>query len=222
MKLKEIYRPQSRQEVDRILQKNGYTRLGKGAFGAVYEKPNIPYVLKIFSSRDEAYLEFIRLAQAYSNNPHFPKFYGKVVRVTKDYYAIRMEKLTKFNPHEVGDYSYALFDYIQDGIDDGELSYHPELKEACDLVRKNLLSHYLFDHKDESFMMRGNTLVIVDAVLDQYGYEQQKWSPEPQLDEPETNQTKNIKKIQWYNSDDEISKQLCIKEEFAYNGSKEN
>ena len=218
-KIQEIYRPQSRQEVDRLLQKNGYTRLGKGVFGAVYEKPNKPYVLKIFSSRDHGYLSFIKLVKSHQNNPHFPKFFGNVFQVTKNYYAIRMEKLTKFKPHEVGDYSYAIFDYIHDGIDDGELINYPDLKMACDLIRKNLLSHYLFDYKDESFMMRGNTIVITDAVLDEYGHEQQKWTPEPMLDEPEIKST-NTKKIQWY--DDELLKQLGLKEEIIFNGSKEN
>lgn len=203
--INEISRPQTRQGVDALLRGAGYVRLGKGMFGAVYEKPGNAYVLKVFSARDKAYLEFISLAQSHRDNPHFPKFLSKVIRVTKDYYAIKMERLTPFNPHKVGDYAYALFDYIQDGVDDGELADQSELKAACDLVRKSLLSHYLFDHKDESFMMRGNTVVIADAVLDPAGSEEMRYSPEPSLDEPAN---PSAKKKPWDDDDDELLKSL--------------
>lgn len=206
MTLCEITRPQSRQAVDRILASSGYHRLGAGTFGAVYQKPSQSYVLKVFSSKDQAYRDFIRLAQEHPSNPHFPRYFGKLIRVTNDYHAIRMERLTPFNPHALGDHAYALADYIQSGIDDGELRNFPKLKAACDLVRTKLLSHYWFDAKDESFMMRGDTIVITDAVLDPVGQEEMKQNPEPKLD-PVHGQPPDQPKAPW-DDDDELLRQL--------------
>jgi hypothetical protein len=180
--LDEMTRPQTRQQVNQILTAAGYRRLGKGMFGAIYEKPGSQYVLKVFSALDAAFLDFTKLARAHQDNPHFPKFYGKLVQVTNDYYAIRMEKLTPFNPHLFGDAGYALFDYIQDGKDGAELNDYPALKSACDLVRTKLLSIYVFDHKNEAFMVRGNTIVITDPALDLTAKGEMRWSPEPPLD----------------------------------------
>lgn len=179
VKINEITLPQTRQDVNQILMAAGYKRLGTGMFAAVYEKPGSPYVLKVFSAKDNAYQDFIKLAKEHQDNPHFPKFYGKLLRITKNYFAIRMEKLSVFDPHHFGEKAYALFDYIQDGQPVAELNDEPLLREACDLVRRKLLSHYVFDHKDEAFMTREDTIVITDPALDLSAKENLRWSPEP-------------------------------------------
>jgi hypothetical protein len=186
MRISEVTRHPSRQAVNTVLQAAGYTRLGAGLFGAAYEKPGRPYVLKVFTAQDQGYLDFLTLAQAHQDNPHFPRFYKRLVPVTKDYYAIRMEKLTPFDPHQFGEFAYDLFDYIQDGTPTPALEGYPELRAACDLVRTKLLVRYHFDHKDGAFMLRGHTIVITDPVLDTYAQDALRWSPEPPLDRPAT------------------------------------
>lgn len=180
--LTDTSRPQTRAAADKLLQAAGYQRIGKGDFGAVYEKPGRNYVLKVFTVVDRGYRNFISLALAHQDNPHFPRFSGKLIRVTPNYYAIRMEKLTPFDPQAVGDYAYAIFDYIQDGQPEPDLEPYPELRAACDLVRKTLLSQYHFDHKDGSFMMRGQTIVITDPVLDLAAKDDVRGDPRHQLE----------------------------------------
>lgn len=92
MRLVEFTRPKSISHAMEILQGAGYKPLGMGSFGAVYQKPGASYVLKLFDSADVGYQQYIALAQK-NPNPHFPKFFGKMIKVTEDYYAVRMERL---------------------------------------------------------------------------------------------------------------------------------
>jgi len=194
MLLNELTRP---DDIDYVLTRGGYKRLGSGMFATVYEKPGVAYVLKVFSVEDHAYLDFIKLAREHQDNPHFPKFYGKLVRINKSFYGIRMERLSRFDPHKFGDVAYELFDYIQDGIG-SVLDNDPELKDACDLVRKNLLTKYHFDNKNDACMVRGNIIVITDPVLDLYAKELIKQSP----------LNMHNKKPKWTDDDDRILAQL--------------
>lgn len=173
-RLDEISRPASRLDADQVLRRAGYQRLGKGSFGAVYQKPGRPYVLKVISSRDRSYLDFIALARAHSTNPHFPRFYGKLVRVTPEYYGVRMEPLKPYrhDPTTIADYL-TLRDY--QGNPNSYLSMrrddafefmeeYPDLRAACDLIIDNLLTKYPHDIKQDNLMLRGNTIVITDPV----------------------------------------------------------
>lgn len=90
--VQEITRPDTQEEASKYLEKQGYQLLGAGYYATVMNKPGTPHVLKLFDHTDKGYLEFVALAMA-TNNPHFPQFRGKPMRITKDYYAIRMERL---------------------------------------------------------------------------------------------------------------------------------
>lgn len=170
----EITRPSSRIEVDKLLQSAGYYRIGKGAFAAVYHKLGSSYALKIFDSNDRAYLDFISLVKS-NNNKHFPIFYGKVIKITSTYSAIRMELLNpyKYNEENIRNYMRLRDSNLsspnkEDAID--FMNNNPELKQACDLIIDNLLNKYKQDLKQSNLMSRGNTIVITDPVKDENAF----------------------------------------------------
>lgn len=78
-----------------VLLKNGFHPLGSGGFGTVWSHPKLSYVLKVFISTDTAYTAWISTARKHTDNIHMPKFISKrIVSVTSEVSAIRMEKLT--------------------------------------------------------------------------------------------------------------------------------
>lgn len=176
-RLDEISRPATRKDVDAVLRKAGYKRLGYGAYGAVYQKSGSNYVLKIFDSNDRAYLDFIDFSKRHSNNPHFPKFFGKVVKVTHRYYAVKVELLSPYKGDSthfreyIKNRDYAIkkpesliAEIVNDALD--ELSNYPSLLQACDLLIDEFGKKHRFDIKDENIMMRGDTIVFVDPIAD--------------------------------------------------------
>ena len=71
----------------------GFRMIGEGFFGMVFSNPSLPYVLKIFTAQDHAYVTWLKYCLANQNNPHVPKFRGKLVRLGGKVMAVRMEKL---------------------------------------------------------------------------------------------------------------------------------
>ncbi len=211
--LTETVRPQTRRLADEVLRRAGYQRLGHGHFGAVYRRPGSSYVLKVFSAKDKAYLDFIALAQNHSDNPHFPKFFGKVVPVTPAYSAVRMEPLTPYrhDPVTIDDYL-RLRDYHgepssylmlrrEDSIE--FMEFYPRLREACDLIIDHLLTKYERDIRRDNIMRRGETLVMIDPVK----YFDHTDEPEnlPYVSPPDDS---SMTKPGWLPSDEELLKNL--------------
>ena len=171
--LNELARPKTRVQADEILRNAGYSRLGNGAFGAVYRKPGKPYVLKVFTAKDQAYRDFVALAMAHKNNPHFPRFIGNIVHVTPDICAIRMEPLTPYKHNHSLITMYLRWrdyksndpnNFISIELENAKEILTPKLKKACDLIIDNLMTRYACDLKQENLMMRGSTIVFTDPV----------------------------------------------------------
>lgn len=78
--------------IEQLIKEFGFKYPQSGGRGTVISHSNLPYVVKIFDKRDKGYIEFIKLALQHRDNPHFPKFRGKLVEFDK-FYAVRMEKL---------------------------------------------------------------------------------------------------------------------------------
>ena len=168
----ELSRP-SRDKAEHMLVKAGYRQLGRGVSGgAVFQKPGASYVLKLFDARDEAYLTFVRLASR-NHNPHFPKFFGKPIRITDNYFAVRTEPLqpsTNLEEVEIIDrYIIAKRDNMN-GWWRPEFEYFSdksELREACDLIAMMLRQSghdFICDVHLKNVMMRGSVLVLSDPV----------------------------------------------------------
>jgi hypothetical protein len=166
-----------------VLNNYGFRSLGYGSFGVVWENPKLPYVLKVFSSKDSAYIDWISVARQNKNNPHMPRFVSaRLLTITPEVLAIRMEKLfpvinqeknvvfesamllqERYNPSEqiksVG------FD-----TDQRNLRYYcqtnPTWLPALDIVKNfSNNSGYRLDFHNKNVMMRdADTLVITDPV----------------------------------------------------------
>lgn len=162
-KLKEFTRPGKRDDYQKILHNAGYRLIGQGGQAEVYHKPGKEYVLKIFSSRDYAYQDFLKLVMAHPNK-HFPKIIGKLVKVSPSVYAVRLEPLSSLTDWEGYD---AVRDYMAGRLDDEQeqwLEERPELLDALRLITSELGEHSRDLHAG-NVMMRGNDLVIIDPVF---------------------------------------------------------
>ena len=174
--LDEVTRPAMNDAVN-ILRKAGYRILGTGVFGAVFGKPDANHVLKLFSATDKAYIDFVNLVRE-NPNPHFPRFKGKLMKITDEYYAIQMEKLTPIYGPEGVELAQLMNNYSRGAGHQG-MKYQtkteviekmrklektqPGIRRACLLIAKRIPSRRIDIH-DENIMMREQTVVITDPV----------------------------------------------------------
>ena len=88
-------------DFNKRLQELGYDIefMGRGGRGAVYKRPNDPYVIKIFHE-DIDYLRYIKYVMTHQDNPHVPKIRGKLFKIDSDTYMIRMEELEPIDPRD--------------------------------------------------------------------------------------------------------------------------
>jgi len=174
--LNEITRPADWIEAEYILFMAGYKRLDRrdAVYAQVYAKPGSPYVLKLFQSKDTAYMAFVDLVMK-NKNIHFPVFKGRMIRVTNLYHAIQMERLTPVvEIHELGDpltiaqtmenYMSAVSSEYRERQMNLIEKHQPGIKAACDLIADKLTPTYELDLHSQNIMMRGNVLVITDPV----------------------------------------------------------
>ena len=158
-----------------ILRRAGYKQLGSGTFAYVYAKQDAPNCLKLFVAKDTAYIEFINLAMS-NPNPHFPKFKGKLMKITNHYYAIQMERLSPIDYVEMRTMMYAIDNYTSDIYYSGKASdaslanmeevekKQPGITKACEAIATTITRGRSLDMHRGNFMMRGNVLVITDPV----------------------------------------------------------
>ena len=173
--LDEITRPNSIKNAEEVLKKAGYEKLGEGLYADVFAKSGADHVLKLFDESDNAYRMFVNMT-IQNPNTHFPKFKGKMMKVTNDYYAIRMENLERLSTANyqklelMRDYIYS---YVWNKIQ--PLSWatsmeklekaQPGIKKACDLIAHLIINDNLrLDLHMRNAMMRGNTIVFTDPV----------------------------------------------------------
>jgi hypothetical protein len=166
-----------------VLNNYGFKVLGYGSFGVVWENPKLPYVLKVFSANDSAYIDWISVARQNKNNPHMPRFVSaKLLTITPEVLAIRMEKLfpvinqeknvvfesdmllqERYNPSEQ-------INSVGFDTDQRNLRYYcqtnPTWLPALDIVKNfSNNSGYRLDFHNKNVMMRdADTLVITDPV----------------------------------------------------------
>lgn len=164
------------------LNKQGWKRIGKGAYGIVYEHPNFSYVFKIFYN-DPAYFTYFNWAKQHQSNKHVPKIKGKYIKINSKTYAVRMEKLKpfpsddsvleKYIDPDLQSKNKIKIDYYRN-IDKLVLftnlpylkEYFPELYEVIGYIKNNfsLLSQ---DLHSGNIMLRNDTIVITDPVATQ-------------------------------------------------------
>jgi hypothetical protein len=173
-----------------VMTNNGFTPLGKGNFGTVWEHPNLPYVLKVFSDTDVAYINWVAVAQQNKNNPHMPKFISpRLMRIVPGVVAIRTERLTRIDKDTYRMLKPPLDVMVEEAtinrtsaseIIESELwkllkfnsfmaycKAYPEFVPALDLVIKSIMQPgYRPDLHDDNIMMRGPIIVFTDPVFE--------------------------------------------------------
>lgn len=171
-------------QVGHLLMRRGFTRLGGGTFGEVFQPPGKDYVLKLIDADDRAYLDFIRKAKP-SGNPHFPQVIGAPVRVTSMVNAVRLEPLQQLTRSR-NDEREALVWFTwaaqepnwmerlkEPGMEHHQrivmdlLEKHPNLVRAMELLRqwKSATPGARWDLHPGNIMMRGTVPVIIDPWM---------------------------------------------------------
>ncbi len=80
--------------IDAYLSKYGYTRLGKGGYGAVYRNDKQNKVLKVFKN-DPLYKEWVQFSRANPNNVFLPKFRSNVIEFNNGVNGVMIEPLDR-------------------------------------------------------------------------------------------------------------------------------
>lgn len=155
-RINEVTRPKY-WDAFHLLQKAGWQQLDDGGYSNVLHHPDKDYIVKLVSD-DVAYWAFLR-AIGGSQNPYWPRFRGKPVRLRSSdpedtNFAVRMEKLREITNTEyvkfAGDYRY--------GAD-------PDIVEAKAVIDK-LKKRFRLDMKRDNIMVRPGDghFVIIDPV----------------------------------------------------------
>lgn len=177
-------------EWHKVLSVNGFKSMGSGSFGTVWEHINLPYVLKVFSDTDIAYIDWISTAIEHKSNSHMPKFVSpKPFTIVPGVMAVRMEKLTRISedaymmlkpmnsiidvatieripPSEIidrrdGSWSSRFIPFIE------YCKKYPDFIPALDIVYESIMKPgRRSDLHDENIMMRGPVMVFSDPVFD--------------------------------------------------------
>jgi len=139
-----------------------FKKIGSGKYASVFAHPKYPYALKIFM-KDSAYLRWIEFAQSNQSNPYVPKLRGKVVKITSNVFAIRIEKLKR-----VSGSAYSKFDeeYRKCISDKNYTSDDENLNDVFAEFKKN---KKLLDLHGENVMSRGSQLVVLDPYYNWFG-----------------------------------------------------
>lgn len=153
-----------------FLKSHGFTGLGMGAFGAVYEKPGYPWVFKIFTG-DPAYKRYLDYVIRNQSNPYVPKIKGGIIRINQNTFAVRMEKLTPMPnaiPRKVADLYWRLRNINRaSDLNRKDLEWmqknYPEILPILDALSR--VSGDRLDIHHKNMMMRGKTPVLVDPVI---------------------------------------------------------
>lgn len=175
MKIYELFKPPEMKDLHRkkynfsgsffsIMHKYGLRKFGEGGFSDVFGSDELPYIIKIFAVEDHCYMSYVN-AVMNNDNPHFPKFRGKPMRVNEFLYAIRIEKLTKGGAGKQNHLSACklLREYLTDEIASSEIeqTFGEKMVEALDFIRRSQGGCSL-DMNQGNIMYRGDVPVIID------------------------------------------------------------
>lgn len=161
----------------RFMGDQGFHMLGYGLSGAVFTHRAFHgrYVLKVF--QDKFYEEFVKMVQA-NPSPHFPRFVGRLMKVTPEVSMVRIEVLKDMTNAQFEQMIGGQLDFIDlkmaaEDIATGEMDMD-ELE--VDLSTRHLETFFqamvmTYSHKPdgarydlhaENIMLRGSVLVIAD------------------------------------------------------------
>ncbi len=172
--LLEVTRPSSMFTAAQELKKHGWVWLSQGGFSELYENPKYRYVLKLYANEDIAYTQFIAFTRQYPS-PHWPKFIGLPVKVTKDYSAIRIERLRPLLRSDTAiNVVQTMNSYLNDLFYKKAARWVEKIREWPSMFQAlDDLYYHLVQPDEEGIavdislsntMLRGKTLVLTDPV----------------------------------------------------------
>jgi len=156
------------------METQGFKHIGHGSFSSVYLKDGYPWMFKLWS-HDPAYLWWITWAAKHQDNPNVPRVKGLPVKIAKDTYVVRLEKLRGLIRRE-GNLSkgYDKLAYLVDRIESvDDLSkedlqwIRSEYPGVYDILRviQRAGSDFVVDLHGDNIMLRGQVPVITDPVV---------------------------------------------------------
>ena len=164
--------------LNKNLNKLGWTKAGAGAYSSVYKNPNKSFVLKINKRPDKGYEEYVNVIKRYRNK-HFPRISDmKVMKIGKDnYYVYLIEKLkalprSDLIAFDIKDAIDALYGCDYKDMGESLLEYfdkmplfrrNPDLIRAVYIVANNIGYNFDIDIHGGNIMKRADgTIVITD------------------------------------------------------------
>jgi len=152
------------------LEELGFTKLGRGAYGVVFEKPGYPWVFKVFNN-DPGYFTYLNFARNNQNLSAVPRIKGKFIRINDNTYSVRMEKLYPVNRDELHNLLETLRQFFktddpvgyQDQIDKLNEEY-PDIAAVMERLTK-LGKFYIDLHSDNIMQRKDGSLVITDPLV---------------------------------------------------------
>jgi hypothetical protein len=142
-----------------------YIHLGDGGFADVFQIRNTRYVIKIFDNDDCGYLNYITWVMQNQHNKYVPKIKGKLVRVSKKVWAVRMEQLSQ-STNDQKNKAHAIAEYLYQCAGDWDDIYTP-YRDDQDLVdiMKFLVPYWsMIDLHSHNIMNRDGQMVITDPL----------------------------------------------------------
>lgn len=173
MRLFELNRPSSILAARRVLDTAGYDQIGDGANALVFAKYGSPFVLKLFNNTDTGFPWFVNYTKKIPSQ-HWPKFRSGLIRVTADYSAIRVERLTEVSEsysNELEDLLNELVWCVQQTMPDKTMLYDvknafPEtfFEDVYKMLEAAEKSGHAIDLHSGNIMMRGDVMVVIDPL----------------------------------------------------------
>lgn len=172
--LMELTFPSTIQDAGEILKKYGYKRIGVTgtAYARVYHKEGENSVLKLYDSNDYAFTKFVNFCIQHPNE-HLPKFGKRSIEIPgTEYHAVRMEMLKEGKYYDLTEAA-KIFSYMAGSgyYDDEDFLDWKGSNHTLFLAFRMLINAFSgdstvqFDLHANNFMMRGDTIVIIDPLL---------------------------------------------------------
>lgn len=164
-----ISRRRWERELRSVIDRYNLTRLGAGAYGAVYSLPGKDYVLKIFTTDDVGYMKWVEYCLAHPSK-WVPKL-SRPVTLSAHLSAVRVEPLTPITDSSMGVSLHELINALNQPDVSGREFYNrifpgilddPDFFDIAAFLNANDTQK---DIHSENIMLRGHQVVITDPLI---------------------------------------------------------
>lgn len=149
-----------RIEASRVLANHGFNHVGEGAFAQVFIKDDYPWAIKIFTSGDRAYMNWLKFCQRHQDNPYIPKIKGAPIKITNFVSGIRIEKLIECSMFETKEFRNDIFKACDNRFDDPKYGEH--LNHIIEFLK---WSEHLIDLHVGNVMKRADGQFVITDPL---------------------------------------------------------